>query len=684
MPRTVFVSYAREDETRAREVYKRLLNSGYKPWMDKEDLVPGEAWDPAIKRAVRNSDFLVLCLSAKSVAKRGYLQREFKLALDLSQEMLSTDIYLIPVRLDQCQPPDELSHLQWVDIFRPDGWNRLLAALETGAKQRGLRTSGESREHGVTESGHAPPPPAPATDQLAAGSGQQRLSDPVDAGHIGVLVPALPDNITQRGWWLSTLAHMSPWLLFTVGLVLLITGNVLTVATGSDALLERVFDSRGFGGLRLVTGLLHPFALVLIGVGFFLLLGWLLHLTYLRPRTPVMVAVPIVVSLLVVAAGAVNITVRFRPGPGLLRFAQGKAARDVGAWIDQVLALQTEGGGIRSGGEVDAPVQVWTTSQVIVGALAGVRAGLTPNADYGTVWETVGTALEYVERSRVSRDGGGWAYWAHESGDSEPPVTEVNAWATLAMASAAMGPSNPALSPQQSHRLETRVAREIDALIGRQAADGGWSPIASARRDTRTYSTLMAVWALMDAAEVVGAEKAREANRAAANGLQWLMSTGDSIWGWIPNPVRRDRAESYPGLTAQTLFVLTRASRQDAFRFLRNTVRLDQARAGFVNDFAFRNQPLNYFDKRIPDYDQHIPGAGFIIEASTFLWFPWALAVLDQMADDSRLSRAARSAAARYQTRMMLRWDDLKDLIGRSPPYIAAETLFCASVALGS
>ena len=51
----VFISYAREDLEFARRLYKHLLNFGLKPWLDKESLLPGERWKPAIKNAIQKT-----------------------------------------------------------------------------------------------------------------------------------------------------------------------------------------------------------------------------------------------------------------------------------------------------------------------------------------------------------------------------------------------------------------------------------------------------------------------------------------------------------------------------------------------------------------------------------------------------------------------------------------------------
>ena len=108
----IFLSYAREDEEKVENLYRKLSDAGFKPWMDKKDILPGEKWKSSIQTAIRRSDFFLACLSVNSVNKRGFLQKEIKDALDIWQEMLDSDIYLIPVRLEDCEAPERLGDFQ--------------------------------------------------------------------------------------------------------------------------------------------------------------------------------------------------------------------------------------------------------------------------------------------------------------------------------------------------------------------------------------------------------------------------------------------------------------------------------------------------------------------------------------------------------------------------------------------
>ena len=69
--------------------------------------------------------------------RRGALQREIRQALDLREEMLPGDIYVIPVRLRPCEMPDSLREVLPVDLFEPNGFDRLL--VRSGSGQSNVR-----------------------------------------------------------------------------------------------------------------------------------------------------------------------------------------------------------------------------------------------------------------------------------------------------------------------------------------------------------------------------------------------------------------------------------------------------------------------------------------------------------------------------------------------------------------
>ena len=134
----IFISYAREDEAKVSALYAKLKEAGFTPWMDVEDITPGENWERAINTAIREAHFVVVCLSPHFVVKRGFIQREIKISADRSLEFMANDIVVIPARLEECPAPEELRQFQWVDMFKETGWPKLLKALRVGAERRGI------------------------------------------------------------------------------------------------------------------------------------------------------------------------------------------------------------------------------------------------------------------------------------------------------------------------------------------------------------------------------------------------------------------------------------------------------------------------------------------------------------------------------------------------------------------
>jgi len=127
----IFLCHASEDKPLVEKLYRQLKKAEYSPWLDKYDLLPGQDWWTEIKKVITNPyNLVVVCLSGRSVTKRGTFQKEIKHILDMLEEMPEDTIYLIPARLEPSKVPDRLSHLHWVDVFEEDGFQYLKGALD--------------------------------------------------------------------------------------------------------------------------------------------------------------------------------------------------------------------------------------------------------------------------------------------------------------------------------------------------------------------------------------------------------------------------------------------------------------------------------------------------------------------------------------------------------------------------
>jgi tetratricopeptide (TPR) repeat protein len=128
----VFISYAREDSDAARRLYNDLKKVGLNPWLDKESLIAGQNWKIAINKAIEKSRYFIPIFSSVSVAKRGHVQKEFKYALDVFDEFPESEIFVIPVRLDDCEVPyQKLKDIEYADLFPrwKNGIKRILLAM---------------------------------------------------------------------------------------------------------------------------------------------------------------------------------------------------------------------------------------------------------------------------------------------------------------------------------------------------------------------------------------------------------------------------------------------------------------------------------------------------------------------------------------------------------------------------
>jgi cytochrome c2 len=123
---------------KAHSIYVRLKNEKYSPWMDRENLVGGQDWELEIAKAIDGCNFFLACLSKHSVNKEGYVQKELKKGLENYDRHPEGSIFLIPIRLDDCKVPERFKKIQWVDLFKADGMQDLINAIDTGCKQRGI------------------------------------------------------------------------------------------------------------------------------------------------------------------------------------------------------------------------------------------------------------------------------------------------------------------------------------------------------------------------------------------------------------------------------------------------------------------------------------------------------------------------------------------------------------------
>lgn len=136
----VFISYVREDDQKVTRLEKLLRDAGIEVWRDTTDLWPGMDWRGEIRRAITDDALVFLaCFSENSVNKvKSGQNEEFVLAIDELRKRRPDQPWLIPVRFDKVEIPDQdlgggrtLRSYQWIDLIGDD-WDqagRLVASV---------------------------------------------------------------------------------------------------------------------------------------------------------------------------------------------------------------------------------------------------------------------------------------------------------------------------------------------------------------------------------------------------------------------------------------------------------------------------------------------------------------------------------------------------------------------------
>lgn len=124
---TVFVSYAREDQSFALALAARLKERGEDVWIDQRDISGGDNWVATIDEELLARDSFMIILSPDAVAS-SQVQRELQSALKSTKR-------IIPILYKPCQVPKELQKIHWLkmsdqDLEDPGAMDAMLQAIQ--------------------------------------------------------------------------------------------------------------------------------------------------------------------------------------------------------------------------------------------------------------------------------------------------------------------------------------------------------------------------------------------------------------------------------------------------------------------------------------------------------------------------------------------------------------------------
>jgi hypothetical protein len=157
MTASIFISFASQDLKVANTLCKALESRGFKCWIASRDIAPGENFQIAIVRAIRNAKIMLLVFTGNS-NNSDEMAKELALA---SQSKL----IVVPLRIDDVRPNEAFSYefatRQWIDFFAD--WE---TAIEQLAQRIGMAL-GDGANAAPPEPASAPPVmPAPTPDVI--------------------------------------------------------------------------------------------------------------------------------------------------------------------------------------------------------------------------------------------------------------------------------------------------------------------------------------------------------------------------------------------------------------------------------------------------------------------------------------------------------------------------------------
>ena len=128
--RAVFLSYASQDADAAQNLCNALRAAGTEVWFDLSELRGGDTWDALIRRQIKGCYLFVPMISANTQSREeGYFRREWKLAVDRTNDMAGGRAFLLPVVIDGTSDSEALVP----EKFREVQWTRLPARANTDA-----------------------------------------------------------------------------------------------------------------------------------------------------------------------------------------------------------------------------------------------------------------------------------------------------------------------------------------------------------------------------------------------------------------------------------------------------------------------------------------------------------------------------------------------------------------------
>jgi tetratricopeptide (TPR) repeat protein len=125
----VFLCHSRQDRSEVEKIAAQLQSIGFYVWIDKKDILPGDAWEEVIEDAIETADFVLVSLSQRALEQKGYYWREIRYALQQRDSRPEGERYIIPVMIEKVKIPRSFSRIHCEDLTQPGWLERLALAM---------------------------------------------------------------------------------------------------------------------------------------------------------------------------------------------------------------------------------------------------------------------------------------------------------------------------------------------------------------------------------------------------------------------------------------------------------------------------------------------------------------------------------------------------------------------------
>lgn len=113
----VFISRRVEDRPHTHTLYNQLKQEDWiDPWLDVENLQPGQPWDVEILKALQSSNVGLVCVSTHSLPLTGQHKREILEMLERTKTTSKEEFQILTLRLDDAPLPEELANFPTTDM----------------------------------------------------------------------------------------------------------------------------------------------------------------------------------------------------------------------------------------------------------------------------------------------------------------------------------------------------------------------------------------------------------------------------------------------------------------------------------------------------------------------------------------------------------------------------------------